>query len=335
MKTNVTVFDLEAFSGQTLEWLGEQALERIAKSRTSDISDRWLRKKFGLAADVPPELGLRTKIADNIARYRSRLPEKTIEFRAQTEYCQRLVVERGYLTSAPGFTLVITDDLLHRGLPAHLRCWVPPHNICAFSVEHNAVYVAHTLPNLIVAHEVGHAFSLRQARQQIGLLQLQRRADGQWQRHGSKWLGEGVTVLWEELSVNDGSTLPERHDPDNTYCWYREATRELLRQLTIGQETVLAAYFGNDAARAAVEIHIVQRFGCTLDDLKYVALCQKISFTRRLFNRELVQHTIRTGNVHVRRDGLLITEKPNTELIERWRKLAQIFPNLSLIEPNQ
>lgn len=335
MSTNITVLDLEAFSGLTLEQLGEQALERMAKARTPDISDRWLRQTFKLDADLPLEEALRRKVAENIARYRSVLPKKTLAFREQAHHCVRIALERRYLTAAPGFTLVITDDLLHRGLPSDLRCLVPSSNVCAYSMERNTVYVAHTLPNLIAAHEVGHALSMRQEQQQIGFLRLERRPDGQWQRRGNKWLDEGATVLWEELSVNDGSTLPERLDPDDTYCWYRDATLALLQVLAIGHETVLAAYFGNDAARAAIEANIAGQFRCTLDDLQLVTLCQKIAFTRQLLRGDPVEHEIRTGNVRIRRNGILITEKPNRRLADNWRQLAKIFPNLTLIEPKE
>lgn len=334
MTTNITVLDLEAFSGITLERLGELALERMAKSRTPDISDRWLRKTFGLA-DGPIEQALHNKVAENIARYRSVLPEKTRAFGEQAHHCVRLALERRYLTATPGFTIVITDDLLHRRLPSDLRGWVQPYRVCTFDCGRNAVVVSHTLPNLIVAHEVGHALSFRSERLQIGFLKLQLGPDGRWKRLGNKWFDEGVTVLWEEMSVNDRSTLPERQDPNNVYCWYRDATLALLQVLAIGQETLLAAYFSNDAARTAIEAQVLQRFNCLIDDLQPVGLYQNIAFTRRLFGGEPVEHKIPNATVKVRRGGKLMTMPPDTELIADWRELAAIFPNLRLIEPKE
>lgn len=335
MTANITVLDLEAYSGLTLEQLGERAIANIAAAKTPGISEPWLRKTFGLAKDLPLEQALRRKVKKHIARYRSQRPKKLRAFCGQAHHCVQIALQRRYLTAPPDFTLVITDDLLHRGLPSELRSWVQTHNIGAYYAERNTVFVASTLPNLIVAHEVGHALSLRQEQRQSGFLRLQPRPDGRWQRLGNKWLNEGITVLWEELSVNDGTTLPTRHDPDDTYCWYREATLALLRELALDQETALEAYFGNHTARAVIEAYVIRRFGCTLDDLQQVTLYQKIAFTRRLLHGEPVEHKIRTGNIRVQRDGIMIAVKPDVQIADDWRQLATIFPNLTLIEPKE
>lgn len=328
---NITVLDLEAYSGLTLEQLGQQAIANIATSKAPEISERWLRKTYGLAKDLPLEQALRRKVTKHIARYRSEWPKKSRAFFGQAHDCVQIALERRYLTAASGFTLVITDDLLHRGLPSDLRCWVQPYHVCTFDCGRNAVVVSHALPNLIVAHEVGHALSCRREQQQRGFLRLQQQPDGLWHGLGANWFDEGVTLLWEELSVNDGSTLPERHDPSDVYCWYRDATLALLEVLELNQETALRAYFGNNDSRAAVEARAQQRFHCRLDDLRHVGLYQKIEFTRRLVRGEPIQHKLPGATSKVRRDGVLQT-KPNTEIIEKWRRLAEIFPNLTLIE---
>lgn len=335
MTGNITVLDLETYGGRTLEQLGERVIEKFAVSKTPEISERWLRKTFGLADNLPREQALRQQVAENIARYRKELPEKTRAFSDQADHCVRIALQWRYLTTAPGFTLVITDDLLHRGLPGDAYCLAPSPNICVYAAERNTIYVAHPLPNVVVAHEVGHALSLRQEQRQSGFLRLQPRPDGRWQRLGNKWLDEGTTVLWEELSVNDGSTLPSRRDPDDAYCWYREATLALLQELSLDQETALAAYFGGHTARAVIAMNVIRRFGCTLDDLQRVALYQKIGFTRQLLHGEPVEHKIRTGHVRVQPAGILVTEKPDRQLADDWRQLATIFPNLTLIKPKE
>ncbi|MDD5110471.1 MAG: hypothetical protein PHI63_04630 [Patescibacteria group bacterium] len=332
MSTQITVLDLEAYGGCMLEQLGEQALGNITANRTTAVSQRWLRKTFELPAGVPLEPALRQAVADRIVRYRATLPEKKRAFGAQADDCVRIAAERNYVGNPAGFTIVVTDDLLHRGLPGHLRCWAPPHHVCAYSLEHNAVFVAHTLPNLIVAHETGHALSLQRNRYRIGFLQLEPKANGGFRRCGSKWLDEGITVLWEELTVNDGSTIPERQNPDDWYCWARNATQILVKELGVDQETALRAYFGNLDAYHQLTRQVSRWYGCALDDLQHVALYTDIGFTRRLLQSEPVEHRIGSTIARIKRSGVWIAQGKDTRLTDSWHKLAATFPNLTLID---
>ena len=192
---------------------------------------------------------------------------------------------------------------------------------------------------MLVAHEVGHALS-RHCRKpgfgpDTGFRCHELDPDGTTYRltWRSKWLDEGVTVLWEELSVNDGSTLPERDDAGDIYPWYREAVRALMAALNLDQDTMLRAYFGNEAACALLEARVRQRFNCALGELDVITLLTEIDFTRKLFRGEPVRHQLVHQKIRVLRRGQLVSERQNSELIAKWRKLAQIFPNLTLIEP--
>lgn len=312
-RPHIEMQDLATFSGVDLEELGrrsvEEILDRVGKD---DKFEGLIRRKFGLSEETPFDEALRGLAERSISEYQKNLAEKMQSFRQQGDDCITLVQEQGYLSEVDGFRIILTDDFIHYGLEPENR-----PNINSFSEDHKAVYVRHTEPNRLVAHEVGHALSTRYDEGRTGFTTSDNKRKQTGER-GNKWFNEGVTIMWEDLSVNDGSSIPSREDPHDMYNWYREATRLIIEELKLDDDTVFKAYFGDRQSLDLVEEKVNERFGYSLDDLQCLALKLDIDFTKSIIAGENVELTIKKTD----RDSK----------IETIEKLVGIFPNVSVID---
>ncbi len=135
---------------------------------------------------------------------------------------------------------------------------------------------------------------------------------------GNQWLNEGTTVLWENLSVNDGSRFSQRDEEQDFYPHSRDLTLMLLRETGLEQDVLFRAYFGDAAARSLLETKVKERFGHSIDELN--------CFTLKL-DKEWIERILRgepeTLELYGTEDEGLLAEK---------RKFTEIFPNVRLVQ---
>lgn len=313
----VEMQDISAFSEFSLEKLSERSVEIILeKVKKGQISEDYYRRKYNLPNNQPFVEELQRFAEETIECYRKNVTEKTQSFKRQADDCFTVAKQRGYLTEARDYRIIITDNLLHHGLE-HSED-TPAIN--TFSQSLNAVYVEYTQPNKLVAHEVGHALSLRpnEGRSGFATSEAEYKSTG---RKGNKWFNEGVTVMWEDISVNDGSIIPSREAQHDYYGWSRDATRVIIDELKLDDDTVFKAYFGDRAARELIEKKVNERFKCSLDDLQCLTLKTDIDFTRRVIYGEKVELTIK--------------DTTHDSVIKMMNKLSEIFPNVSIVDTRE
>lgn len=312
------VFDVAAWSGLTLEEIIERAIMKI--SQEPERFRRSIRSKFTLDTELGFEEALRSKASESVRNYREKFEMAAARFSKQAADCARLAQERGYLHAQPrDYSIVPVTEFLRRGLPEGLS-YV---HATSFDPSHDAVILDIDASNAMVAHEVGHALSMDAQKMRSGVLPLELdQKNGRLGTRGATWINEGLTVLWERMSVNDGSGLAARgRQGDLLYSWAAEAVPVLLDHLGLDKEVGLKAYFGDAEARRQLDEAIHNKYHCQLDDLQCLGYEPDIEWTKKVLAGQPVHVTIKPGW--------------HETVIKTLEKLSQIFPNVTYSEDSR
>lgn len=312
---------IESLASVDLDTIRERAvtaiLDNIAKppKRDRHLREQRFREQFGLPPDLPFETALRQNADERARDYTESLETTQGRFRQQTVDCQNLALQRGYIEFQRPLTIALTDKLLHYGIGPHAR----NTQVNAYRTTTDTIAVDIHEPNVAIAHEVGHALSTPEDRSRSGFVEMATNAEGKEGLSGNGWFNEGVTMLWQEESVNDGSRNARHDDPTDINNWMREATKLLLDAANVNAETALRAYFGNTEARRQLETALQQRFHASLNELKCLGAKTDLDLTRKIVNGEPVD----------------LRPSPHAEEYERsvYEKLRELFPNVRLLWP--
>lgn len=307
--------DLTDFSGLTLNEISEKAIKNILDEAASKkVPENHFRQKFHLAANQPFAVALQHFAKESVEKYHQSIVEKKQSFQKQAEDCYNLAKKRGYITEAKKVDIIISDSFLNKGLE-HSEHAI---TLNSFDPDLNSVIMGYNQPNRGLAHEMGHALSYYPEQSRDGFRDIVKKPDGKTTLKKNYWFNEGVTIIWEELSVNDDSVIPSRNDPRDSYYWYRETTRLILKESGASDELALQAYFGNEETRQTLEDKINNRFNCSLDDLECLSFSQDIGMTKKIIAGEKVE--------------LKIKKSTHETVIKIMKKLSEIFPNVSIKE---
>lgn len=311
--------DLSDFSGLTLEEISKSAIKNILDDIEKNIEKKkslegHYRRKFNLSDDQPLTEALQYCAQESLEKYHQSIVEKKQSFQKQAEDCYNLAKKRGYITEAKKIDIIISNPFLNKGLE-RLEYKI---DLNTFNPDLNSVIIDCEQTNRALAHEMGHALSYYPEQSKDGFRDIVKKPDGKTTLKKNYWFNEGVTIIWEELSVNDDSVIPSRNDPRDSYYWYRETTRLILKESVVSDELALRAYFGNEETRQTLEDKINNRFNCSLDDLECLSFSQDIGMTKKIIAGEKVE--------------LKIKKSTHETVIKIMKKLSEIFPNVSIKE---
>lgn len=314
-KPHIEIQDISTFSGLSLEELSRKAIEIILeKVRENPISENRYRRKYNLTGGQPFAKELERyaqKITENHQRSAA---EKMLLFKQQADDCFALAKKKEYLAKTRDYKIIIADNFLHYGLQPSK--FTPTLN--SYSQDLNAIYIELNAPNKLLAHEIGHVLSTRPHESATGFTRLEKSKEGRIISVGNKWFNEGVTVMWEETSVNDNSVIPSREEEGDYYGWCQAATHLVMKKLALNEDTVFKAYFGNYESRNLVEQKLKEYFKCTLEDLRCLSLKLDMEFTKKIIQGDKVE--------------LIIKNTTSDSAIKQMDKLSEIFPNVSIID---
>ncbi len=305
------VLDIATWSGKPLEEIADQA---VAKMSTEPVRfQQHIREKFDLGAAGDYGEALKAKVYESMGTYREKFEGAAARFSQQAADSARLALERGYVQAEPRpYSIVPVTELLRRGLPEGFS-YV---HTSSYDPEHDAVVLDINNSNAVVAHEVGHALSTDFEKKQSGIMSLEQDPNKKrLVQRGAKWINEGLTVIWERMSVNDGSEEPQRGQPGDLYGWAAEAVPVLLEHLGLNQEVGLKAYFGDVDARKQLTDAVREKLHCSVEDLQCLGYECDIEWTKKVLSGEPVHVVIKPGW--------------HETVIKTLEKLSQIFPNVT------
>ncbi|TSC58059.1 MAG: hypothetical protein Greene041619_838 [Candidatus Peregrinibacteria bacterium Greene0416_19] len=306
------VTDISSHCRKSPEELADGAVRSLLRlAREKPDTEMWICEWEHLPSELPLETALRKKAARCVAAYRESIEEKREAFTAQAEHCVRLLRKNGWSDARQPVQIVIVDRFLAQGAAGQ----VP---VDQYEYESGTVFIDRDRPNILLAHELGHLFSHWKEgnRDHCGFIYHEEKPDGTRVQRGNQWFNEGATVLWENIAVNDGSTLAERNEGMDFYPFSRDMVRLLLHDLDLQEGALFRAYFGEAGATGLLEKRIQERYGCPLEDLSCLSLKLDTGWAERVLRGK--PETIETFGTE---DQGVLAEK---------RKLTEIFPNVTL-----
>lgn len=316
-RDQITIRNVADFSGISLEELGERACQKIIQNvQDNPKREDYYRDKFNISQQDSIEDAIREKIATVSEEFMRKLPEKENKCQQQIDHCLSIAHERGYLQNEPEpITIIISHQLLHRGSPFR-----PYDNyLNSHDPTNNAIIIDIDLPATIIAHEFGHALSTNKKEGRSGVQTL---TTGEKNKElitkGNKWLNEGLTVIWEQMTTLDTKDVPGRNEKGDLYNWYLEATKLILTEVNMSPDDALKAYFGDKKMLKLLQDKFQQRFHCSIEDLSHLGYKLDPDWTKKLVTGQPLTVTIK--------------KTTNRSLSERLFKLAGIFPNLTIDE---
>jgi hypothetical protein len=313
--SSVEVMGLAEFSGKSLADLVELAVAETLK----DVPDEdWMelyRDKYNIPEGVSYEDGVAAYGEARMVEYEKGLDAMIEKAKQQIDHSQQMAIDLGYLEESRPVKLLIVEPFLRSSLGSKVV------GANRHDVETGLTTVLFGENNSVVAHEVGHALSHIPETQSAGFLTLEGKDEnGHNTTSGNQFLNEGMTVLWEEMSTDDGSTNDSYKEEVSLYGWYRDTTKRIIQEIGMPQEDVFKAYFGNEELRQEMESKIQERFNCSLDELSCLSFSLRHEDTAAIL------------------DGKELTVSIGKQMHESTRKsrerLAKIFPNVKLVQEN-
>jgi hypothetical protein len=306
----ITVDSLEQYTGSDLQTLVIKAtvtrLEHVFRDRQAEA---YARRQYGVRSKKTLQTAIQAEVQQHLALYQDGFAAKKVAFTAQAQYCLDLALNQGFIATSKDIHIVILDSLLLHGSPI-----VSDAN--QYDHDTNTILIEIQQPNQMLAHEVGHCLSADMDNCRLGFIYFEFDQTGQRIGKGNQWLNEGTTIIWEELSTNDGSSIPSRKKKWDMYGWYRAATKLLLQEIDVIEDTLLRAYFGQAQYRQPVLKKIEQRFGATIEELDCLMLRLEPEWTAQILRGEPV-----IADIH---------KNLQQEVQDQYKKLATIFPNVTL-----
>ncbi len=315
LKSLITIETTIDRSGVSIAELGQRAIAAMQEQGSHDPKQvATIRHRLNLSEDEDLESGITRVVNERMAWLESSLESRLESARAQALNSAAMAVERGYLTEPRPMHIYFVDKILQQGLPESEQ-----HGTNAFLPFEELCYISLDEPNRIVTHELGHALSYRPDRQENGVLRYTEGEDGRPKGHGNVWFDEGATVMWEDRSVIDTEPKEGREDPTDFWRWSQEAVQLLTAEAGVDEEVVMKSYFGHADARKELDEALRKRFGTDIDGLEPLSERLDIAWTKRVISGQPVELPLRLKRDH-------------HTLLESKRKLAKIFPNVTLVE---
>ncbi len=313
----VEIQDITAFAGIDMEELKEKSVANLLAEikKEGERSEKHWRKKLDIPEDTPLEDGLKQRVEERAREYQEHIEASITRFQEQTDHCLRLAKEKGYIEAERPFSIIVTDPLLKYGsaepkaMPWERR----------YDIHTDCIGICYGDPNILLAHEIGHALSADPDTKRSGFThRLSVRQEGKEEKwEGNKWLNEGTTVIWEEMSANDDSIIPQRGEKFDSYNWSRDAARLLIEELGLNEDTLLKAFFRNQEAISLLERRCQERFHCSIDDLDCLKIELDTDLTKRIISGQPVE--------------MKMNQSRHDAIIDTVKKLQEIFPNVNII----
>jgi hypothetical protein len=314
VEPTVSVEDLGTYAGMSIEALASAASESLIEgARERSESEAYFRERYDIPEGEDFAVGMRKFAVRKAREYRQLFEQKREGFIAQAHHCIQLAQTRRYIGQPPKVRVVVTDWFLtygKRGLT----------DVASYDHREKTTFILADSPNILLAHEVGHALSHSRERlgERVGFVTYETIREGEEKIHGSQLLNEGATVLWENLSVNDGSTYGQRSWDMDFYTHARDVTAYLLQKLGIPEDIFFQAYFGDADAQRFLEDAMGKAYGCTLEDLNCLGLRLSFDWAKKILDGERVEVTISKQE-----DASVRAEKED---------LGRVFSNVVLVE---
>lgn len=307
----IEIFDLENYSGMDIDDLKKESVDLILEKIGKNPKLKgYYQKNFSLNKDEPIESALETYSDSIVAEYLSQKELLSEKYRKQAEYCLRLALEKGYMEGVKDIKILLSNKFFDKTQVDKQRHLT----VNSYDDRQDIICIEAGQPNRLLAHEIGHALSTNREKGIAGFSRIREKGEGLT----IYWFNEGVTVLWEELSVDDASEIPQRNEKYDFRQWARETVKIIIREADIDEDVLMRAYFGGEDAKKVVGQKIQDRFRCTLEDLEPLCYSLDVEFTKKIISGEIVE--------------IPIHKKTQKKIIESLKSLAVIFPNIYLVE---
>ncbi|MCR4313644.1 MAG: hypothetical protein NUV84_00120, partial [Candidatus Uhrbacteria bacterium] len=167
-------------------------------------------------------------------------------------------------------------------------------------------------PN-ILAHELAHATSFDQKTKTGGFLRFT--SEG---TEGNQSLTEGATMMveFELVPTKREDTRDVGDDLYDGYYWFTDLIRT---ELEVERCDFLRAYYGQEPYPSKFEEKVRSRFGCTVDELSHLFL----GYSDKA--KELMRKIVKG-------DAVKLSASNQGGLLDEYRRLSRIFPNIEVIE---
>lgn len=317
VKPIFSLLDVEAYTGHSIDTLAAKTVENILNTvRSEPDLESYYRTKYNIDVGMSIEAGLRAYAINVIHQYKTELPIKMAQYAAQIEYCISYAKMHQYTTLPNPFSVIITDEFLGQGATPELPC-------DEYDYRTRTVFIGIDRPNMLLAHEVGHALSHTAdtiGTTNVGLRTIVKNMNDEAEYMGPQWLDEGATIVWEEATVNDGSHIPQRTEEHDIYAHFKSVTLLLLETINISSDLLLKAYFGDTEVKQYIFHSLETQFNCQMTDLDCLCLELDTSWARAVIYGEKVQVEVYDTD-------------PET-ILSKKQTLARIFPNVQLVKVN-
>lgn len=307
----ILIQDIASFAGTSLKALAVQSAEIIIDSvkKNTDLEQSY-RADFGLSADENFEDGIKRKAVEKAENFEGAFHKKAKEFHDQADFCAKFAKKEGYISEIPVMHIVVTDWFLSGGK-------VDLTGTDSYDYRTGITYICIDRPNILLAHEAGHALSHTKQENGIDVVGFTYYEPGGKQRLGAQWMNEGMTVIWENRTVNDGSTFYQRDWEQDFYPHCRDLVTLVLHKCCVPLEIAFKAYFGDKDAMKYVNNAIQSTFHCELEDLDCLTSNLDIQWATSIINGEPMEIPFD-----------LLEDRSK---IQSKRLLARIFPNVRLL----
>ena len=309
----IPISDIAIYSGLSLPELKNQAVNTLLQQlNEGKREERLLRRDFQLDDKLPIEQALQEKAESILIEFERQLPEKKEKFQEQLQHCIALATERGYLQQPPQpFSILITHEFLQTGSDYKRG----KQYINYFDHDQHIIPITIDSPNILLAHEIGHALSTNDGEKRSGFQTLKKEGS-QTVTRGNQWFNEGMTVIWENQSASDNEKITQREEEGDFYSWYHQAAELLLKEINVSEDDNLKAYFGNSEMISKLRQKIQKRFNCTLEDLACLSYKIDINWTKQVISGQPVE--------------INISRQTYARIKNKLTKLTQIFPNVTV-----
>ncbi len=298
----------------------------IIATLTKDV---WLEdeiiERYDLTRDKPFAEAVKDLAAAKISEFKRDIEADKARIRKQVEHCRNLVLSHGYLEESQlrEIKLVVSDGFFIEFMEDEMG-YVGINALGAYNPEEDITYVDRNKPNVLIAHETGHAMSSDEefdttGFKKTGFVMYKTGDEDIGEQVGNQYFNEGATEIWEEFSVNDGSVTDDTSM--RVYTFWKNLIKAILEQTNQSTDDLFKAYFAGGEALTDFKRKLFDKYNTTIDGLE----CLNILISRDQL--ELGPDILKGKQVTLvygkKRDNRPIN-------IRRAYEVAEVFSNVTL-----